>query len=134
MLKFTERPKKLGITFKKTWLSLKGIGYLQLISVLIWRNKRWYDSIYKEKELGMDFLTSRILLQKVCSYKCQFCTKESMCIFKTCCRELSRYVMVGQNIEKKFIQYHIPIKMLKKGNSKLIHSQLYSSNGCRKTR
>ena len=26
-------------------------------------------------ELKMDCMTSRILLQKVCSYKCQFCTK-----------------------------------------------------------
>ena len=32
-------------------------------------------------ELEIDCLTSRILLQKGCSYKCQFCTK-SMCIFK----------------------------------------------------
>ena len=40
-------------------------------------------------ELEMDCLTSRKLLQKVCSYKCQFCTAtnvssvlQSMCIFK----------------------------------------------------
>ena len=37
--------------------------------------KYCYGSIYKEMELEMDCLTSRILLQKVCSYNYQFCTK-----------------------------------------------------------
>ena len=32
-------------------------------------------SIYKEMELEVDCLTSRTLLQNVCSYKCQFCSK-----------------------------------------------------------
>ena len=33
-------------------------------------------------ELEMECLTSRILLQKACSYRCQFCTK-NMFIFKS---------------------------------------------------
>ena len=37
--------------------------------------KNCYGSIYKDMELEMDFLTSRILLQKVCCYKYEFCTK-----------------------------------------------------------
>ena len=36
MLKFTERPKTPGIISKDTWLSMKGISYLQVIFVLIW--------------------------------------------------------------------------------------------------
>ena len=38
---------------------------------------RWkfHLSSYKEMELKMDRLTSRRLLQKICSYKFQFCTK-----------------------------------------------------------
>ena len=75
MLRFTQRPKTPGITSEKTWLFVNGIIYLQVIFVLIWMNKRWYGSIYKEKDLEMDCLASRILLQNACSYKFQFCTK-----------------------------------------------------------
>ena len=75
MLKFTEWPKTPGTTSRKTWFFLKRISCLQLLFVLILMKKRWYGSIYKEMELEMDCLTSRILLRKGCSYKCQFCTK-----------------------------------------------------------
>ena len=51
MLKFTEQPKTLGMTLKKTLLSLKGISYLQVIFVLnclkktlIWFNLQRYGT------------------------------------------------------------------------------------------
>ena len=50
-------------------------------------SKRWYASLYKEVELEMDCLTSRILLQKVSSYKYQLCTK--VCFFKAGLSSLS---------------------------------------------
>ena len=56
-LKFTKRPKTPGITFHFSCSS----GW----------NKCWYVWIYKE----MDYLTSRIILQKASSYKYQFWTK-----------------------------------------------------------
>ena len=45
MLKFTERPKTPGITSKKTWLSLKGVSWLQVIFVLIWMKQTliWFN-------------------------------------------------------------------------------------------
>ena len=45
MLKFTERPKTPGISSKKTWISLKGISYLQVIFVLIWMKQTliWFN-------------------------------------------------------------------------------------------
>ena len=51
------------------------------------------DETKAEMELEMHFLTSRILLQKVFSYKCQFC------IFKA---GLSSqvHIMAGQNVKK----------------------------------
>ena len=73
----------------------------------------------------MDCLTSRILLQKVCSYKRQFCTKASQV-----------YMMAVQKCKKKYLMHQIPIKMLKKHgipNSSLHNLKIYSSKGCRKT-
>ena len=83
-------------------------------------------------ELGIDCLTPRILLQKVCSYKCQFCTKVS-----ASSRLVSQvHMMTGQNIKKKYLMCQIPIKMLKQHaipNSSLHNLKIYSSKGCRKT-
>ena len=53
----------------------EGTSYLQVIFVLIWIKQTLIWFILKEMEVEMDCLTSRILLQKACSYKCQFCTK-----------------------------------------------------------
>ena len=119
MLQFIEQPKTLGLTSKKTLLSLKGISCLQVILCWSGWNKCWYGSIYKEMELEMDCLTSRRLLQKICCYKCQFCTK----------------VWAGQNVKKKYLMCQIPIKMLKQHatpNSSLHNLNIYSSKGCRK--
>ena len=45
MLKFTERPKTTGITSKKTWLFLKGVGCLEVFFVLIWMKQPliWFN-------------------------------------------------------------------------------------------
>ena len=83
-------------------------------------------------ELEIDCLTSRILLQKVCSYKCQFCTK--VCASSRLVSQV--HIMAGQNIKKNYLMCEIPIKMLKQHaipNSVLHNLKIYSSKGCRKT-
>ena len=75
MLKFTERPKTLGITFKKHGFLGRESSICRWFSCVSRWSKRWYGSICKEMELDMDCLISRIFLQKASSYKCQFCTK-----------------------------------------------------------
>ena len=80
----------------------------------------------------MDCLTSRILLQKVCSYKCQFCTK--VCASSRLVSQV--HMMAGQNVKKKYLMCQIPIKMLKQHaipNSSLHNLKIYSSKWCRKT-
>ena len=59
-------------------------------------------------ELEIDCLTLRKLLQKFCSYKCQFCTNVWAFSSRT---GLSS--MAGQNVKKKYLICQIPIKMLK---------------------
>ena len=67
-------PKHWG-WLQKNIAFLEGNSSLQVISYYSGWSKRWYGSIYKEIELQMDCLTSRrLFLQKVYSYKCQFCT------------------------------------------------------------
>ena len=68
--KFTKWPKTPGVTSKKTLLSLKGISCLQVI----------LDEKLDETNADVVQFTKRwiwkwILLQKVCSYKYQFCIK-----------------------------------------------------------
>ena len=46
------------------------------------------------------------------------------------------YMMAGQNVKKKYLMCHIPIKMLKQEatpNSSLHNLKIYLSRGCRKT-
>ena len=134
MLKFTERPKTPGTTWKKNMAFHEGnklfVGDLR---ASLDEKKRWYGSIYKEMELDcMDCIISRILSQKVCSYKCQFCTK--VC---TSSKLVSHtYMIAGQSIKKRYLMCQIPIKMLKQHaipNSSLHNLKIYSSKGCRKT-
>ena len=79
---------------------------------------------------GKGNLTSRALLQKASSYKCQFSTKVS-----ASSRLVSQvYMMAGQNIKKKYLMCLISIKILKqhgkpnsidiwnKENQKLYHT------------
>ena len=80
----------------------------------------------------MDYLTLRILLQKACSCKFQFCTNvcaSSILVFQV-------HMMVGQNIKKKYQMCQIHIKILKQHaipNSSSDNVKIYSSKGCRKT-
>ena len=50
---------------QKTWISVKGVSYLQLN----------FHAVLDEMELESDCLTSRMLFQKASRYICQFCTK-----------------------------------------------------------
>ena len=119
MLKFTERPKTLGITSKKTWLSLKGISSLQVIFVLIWMKQTltWFN--LQRNGTGNGFSN--------------FNQHQSLRISKA---GLSSLYDVGQNIRKKYLMCQIPIKMLKQHtvpNTSLHNLKIYSSKGCRKT-
>ena len=81
----------------------------------------------------MDYLPSRILLQKSCSYKCQFCTK----VYAPSKLVSQVHMRTGQNIKKKYVMCQILIKMLKQQaipNSSLHKLKTYSSKSCRKTR
>ena len=82
-------------------------------------------------ELEMDCLTSRRLFQKICSYKCQFCTKvlaSSKADFSSsyngwakCKEKVPDMSDPNQNVEATC-------------DSKLKFTELkYSSKGCRKT-
>ena len=68
-------------TKHRRWLQKKHCLPLRESPVFRWfctnldEKKSWYSSIYKEMELVIDCLTSRRLLQKICSSKFQFCTK-----------------------------------------------------------
>ena len=122
-------PKHRG-SIKKTWLPLKGISSLQVTFVLIWMKQ---TLIWFNLQRDGTCLTPRILLQKVCSYKYQFCTK--VCASS---RLVSQevHMMAGQNIKKKYLMCQIPIKMLKQEatpNSSLHNLKIYSSKRCRKT-
>ena len=81
-------------------------------------------------KMEMDYLTSRILLKKACSYKCQFYSK--VCASS---RLLSQaQVMTAQKIKKKCLMCQIPIKMLKQHetpNSSLQNIKIYQSKECR---
>ena len=121
-----------GDHFKKTWLSLKGISYLQVIFVLIWMKQTliWFNLQRHGTGNGLSNIkyTFAERLQLPMSVMHQ-----SMCIFKA---GLSNYMMAQQNIKKKYLMYQIPIKMLKQHaipNSCLHNLKVYSSKGCRKT-
>ena len=82
-------------------------------------------------KLEMGCLTSVILLKKSSSYKCQLCTK--LCAPSRMVSQVS--VMAGQNIKKKYLKCHIPVKMLKQNaihNSSLQNLKIYLSKGCGK--
>ena len=84
-------------------------------------------------ELEMDCLALRILLQKVCSYKCQFCTK--ICTSSGLLCQVHK--IDEQNIKKKYLMCQILIKLLKHHaipNSSLHNLKIYSLKGCRKNR
>ena len=132
MLKFTKQPKTPRITSKKHGFPWREQVVSRWFSCWCGWNECWCGSVYKEMELEMDCLTSRILLQKVCSYKYQFCTK--VCVSSRLISHV--HMMAGQNIKKKYLMCQIPIKMLKQHairNSSLHNLKIYSSKACRKS-
>ena len=115
MLKFTERPKTMGITSKI------GISCLQVIFVLIRKKQTliWFNLQRDGTGNGL----SNVNLH------------QSLRIFKAGLSS-SYDVMAGQNIKKKYLMCQIPIKMLKQHtipNSSLHNLKICSSKGCRKT-
>ena len=58
-------PKHRGPLLKKHGFLRRELAICRWFLSSSRRNKRWYASIYKEMELEMDFLRSRILLQKL---------------------------------------------------------------------
>ena len=81
ILKFTECPKTSGITSKKTWVSLKGISFLQVIFVLIWIKQTliWFNLQKDETGNGLsnikDTFAESLQLQMSVLH-------QSICIFK----------------------------------------------------
>ena len=112
MLKFTKKPQNTGDHFKKTWLFLKETAICKWLSCFSEWNKRWHASIYKEMELKMDYLTSRIPLQKASSYKCQFCTK--VCVYLQGWALKFKWWLVNKKyLPTKLLKQHtIPITIL----------------------
>ena len=74
MLKFTERPKILGMTSKKkTFLYLMGISCCMLFVVILIKQTLIWLNLQRD-ETGNELSNIRNM-QKVCSCKYQFCTK-----------------------------------------------------------
>ena len=80
-------------------------------------------------QLEMDCLTLRILLQKVCSYKYQFCTKAKE-VFKA---GLSSSYDGWAKCKEKVPDVSDPNQNVETTNSSLHNLKIYSSKGCRKT-
>ena len=132
MLKFTEWPKRSGITSKKTWLSLKGISCLQLIFMLIWikQTQIWFNLPRDGTGNGLsnikDTFSESLQLQISVLH-------QSMCIFKA---ELSISSDDWAKYKERYLMCQIPVKMLKQHaipNSSLHILKIYSPKGCRKT-
>ena len=101
-------PKHRG-SLQNTWLSLKGISCLQVILMLIWMKQTliWFN--LQRDGSGNGLSNTKKLLQKVCSYKCQFCIK--VCASSRLVSQV--HMMPGQNIKKKYLICQISMKMLK---------------------
>ena len=67
--------KPWGSSWKKYGILWRESPIFRWFSCSSERNERWYAAIYQDMELEMDFITSRILLQKTSTYNYQFCTK-----------------------------------------------------------
>ena len=105
---------------------------LQVIFVLIWMKQTLIWLNLQRDGTGNKLSNIKVLLQKVCCYQCQFCTK--VCASSRLVSQV--HMMAGQNIKKKYLMCQIPIKMLKQHaipNSGLHNLKIYSSKGCTKT-
>ena len=104
-----QAPQNTGYHFKKTWLSLKGISYLQVIFVLIWMKQTliWFNIQRDETRNGLsnikDTFVENLLLHISVLH-------QSMCIFKV---GLSSLNDGWPKCKEKVPMCQIPIKMLK---------------------
>ena len=108
MMKFTEQPKTLGITSKKTWLSQKGIRYLQVIFVLIWMKQTliWFNL---QRDGTRNGLRNTKDTFAECLQQQMPVLHQSIIFFKA---GLSSSYDAGQNIKKMYLMCQIPINML----------------------
>ena len=132
MLKFTERAKTPGMTSKKNIAFPEGNKQFSGDFVLIWTKQRliWFSLQRDGTRNG--FSNIRRLLQKICSYKCQFCTK----VWASSKAGLTSSYDGWAKCKEKVPVCQITIKMLKQHatpNSSLHNLKIYSSKGCRKT-
>ena len=131
MLKFTEWPKRSGITSKKTWLSLKGISCLQLIFMLIWikQTQIWFNLQRDGTGNGLSNIKDTFSVQMSVLH-------QSMYNFQSSKLASQVHMMAGQNVKKKYLICQIPIKSLKQHaipNSSLHNLKDLFIKACRKT-
>ena len=87
-------------------------------------------------KLELDDLTSRRLCRRFAATNISSAPTYVMSIFQSSRLVSQVHMMAGQNVKRKYVMCHIPIKMLKKHvipNSILHKLKIYSSKGCRKT-
>ena len=126
MLKFTEQPKTPGMTSKK---SAQEISSFAEDFVLIWMKQRliWFNLQRDGTRNGLSniketFAESLQLQMSV--------LHQRMSIFQSSMLVSQVHMMAGQNVKKKYLMCHIPIKMLKQHatpNSSLNNLKIYSS-------
>ena len=134
MLKFTERPKTLGMTSKSiafpegNKLFLGGFVLIWMRQTLVWFNFQQDGTRNGLSNIKETFAESLQLQMSV--------LHQRMSIFQSSMLVSQVHMMDGQNVKKKYLMCHIPIKMLKQEatpNSSLHNLKIYLSKGCRKT-
>ena len=135
MLKFTERPKTPRITSKKNIAFPEGNKLFAGDFVPIWMKQTliWFNLQRNGTRNGLSNIkeTFAEILQLQMSV-----LHQRMSIFQSSMLVSQVHMMAGQNVKKKCLMCHIPIKMLKQHatpNSSLNNLKIYSSKGCRKT-
>ena len=131
MLKFTERPKRPGMTSKK---NIEGNKLFEGDFVLIWMKETliWFNLQRDGTANGL----SNIKETFAESFQLQmsvFHQRMSISFFNA---GLLSSMMSGQNVKKKYLMCQITIKMLKQEatpNSSLHNLKIYLSKRCRKT-
>ena len=83
-------------------------------------------------ELEMDCLTSKILSQKICNYKYQFCTK-AKAVFKAALSSSYDGWVKCKEIVPNVLDPNQDVQKHATPNSSLHNLKIYSSKGCRKT-
>ena len=126
MLKFTELPKTLGMTSKKTLPSLNGITRFVLILMkqrLIWFNLQRDGTINGSSNVWGNFAATNVSSAPTYEHFPVMLVSQV-------------HMMAGKNVKKKYLMCQIRIKMLKQEatpNSSLHNLKIYLSKRCRKT-